>query len=202
MKITIQYYTFMQQSNSVFHRLSTMYILYDSFKMMRKTTIFVLIMTITASLRCGSINHQYFAIRGLHSILSFRHSLILDITRPTLSAEYRAFEDLIRIRPITQYDLQTDVTAILKDLRSSSSMNLVILKPSQCKVTREIFKYNNHTVDGYWIENHQRIFQRQTDRIIVYFHGGGYILGDIHSKLFNIFIQKENVKSISCCNRL
>ncbi|CAF1552849.1 unnamed protein product, partial [Adineta steineri] len=36
-----------------------------------------------------------------------------DTTRPTLSAEYRAFENLIRIRPIPQYDPLADAITLL-----------------------------------------------------------------------------------------
>ncbi len=161
--------------------------LYGFFGLLKKLAVIILILGIAIPLRYGSTNRKYLSLRLLHSALSLKHSIIPDSARPTLSADYRAFEDVLRMKPLFKGNLSEDPLTVVKMVRSSSSMDTLIPKPSQCQITKEVFEHDGHTVDTYWIDNHQRKFQRHADHIILYFHGGGYLLGDIHSKLFNIF---------------
>jgi acetyl esterase/lipase len=45
-----------------------------------------------------------------------------------------------------------------------------------------VFHHDGHSVDTYWIDYPPRKFQRNSDKFILYFHGGGYMIGDIHGK--------------------
>jgi hypothetical protein len=164
------------------------------FGLLKKLVILFLILAIAIPIRYGSTNRQYLSLRLLHSALSLKHYLLADQARPTLSAEYRAFEDIIRMKPLIQGDPLEDPVAVIKKIRSGSSMHNIIPKSSQCQINKEVFEHDGHTVDTYWVENHQKQFQRHADHIILYFHGGGYMLGNIDSKLlFIIFKSKMNV---------
>jgi len=161
---------------------------------LKKLATLFLILAIAIPIRYGSTNPQYLVLRVLHSILSLKHGLLSDPARPTLSAEYRAFEDLLRIRPEAKRDPSIDLAIAVQNLRSNFGLDSVVPKPSQCQINKEVFEHDGHTVDTYWVENHQKQFQRHADHIILYFHGGGYMLGNIDSKLlFIICKSKMNV---------
>ncbi|UJR07351.1 hypothetical protein I4U23_011637 [Adineta vaga] len=103
------------------------------------------------------------------------------LTISSFCAEYRAFENLIRIRPIPEYDPLADAITLLKDMRSKSVMSDMIPKSSQCRIIKDTFEYDRHTVDTYWIDYPVRSFQKNSDKLFIYLHGGGYLIGDIHS---------------------
>jgi hypothetical protein len=65
------------------------------FGILKRLPIFALILAIAISIRYGSTNREYLGVRLLHSILSFKHCLLSDRARPTLSADYRAFESIL-----------------------------------------------------------------------------------------------------------
>jgi hypothetical protein len=72
------------------------------FEILKKLAIFVLIVAIAIPLRYGSTNRQYLSFRLLYSMLSVKHSLLPDRARPTLSADYRAFENILQMKPIVE----------------------------------------------------------------------------------------------------
>lgn len=150
--------------------------------LLKKLALLILTLAIAIPLRYGSTNPQYLALRLVHSALSLKYSFVSDPARPTLSADYRAFEELLRQKPLFDLTASGDTTAKLARLRSSISPNDIILVPSSCNINKEVFKHDGHTIDTYWIENHQKTSERHADTIMIYFHGGGYIFGDIHSK--------------------
>jgi hypothetical protein len=154
---------------------------------LKKLAIFVLIAAIAIPLRYGSVNPQYLSLRFLHSVLTLKNSLLSDTARPTLSAGYRAFENILRMKPIVEQDPLVDPIIMIKKLRANSVMGIIIPKPSQCQVNKEIFQHDGHSLDTYWVNYHTRKFQRKSDKILLYFHGGGYIASDVHSELFGIF---------------
>ncbi|CAF2716497.1 unnamed protein product [Rotaria sp. Silwood2] len=169
----------------------------NCFGFLKKLTLFILIVTIAIPLYYGSTNVQHLRIRLLHSMLSIKHSLLPDQARPTLSADYRAFEEIILMTPLAELDPLADLATIIKDLRASFTMGTTIPKPSQCQINKEVFEHDGHTVDTYWINYNTKNFQRKSERILLFFHGGGYMLGDIHgysgfechlSHLFNVTI--------------
>jgi acetyl esterase/lipase len=93
------------------------------------------------------------------------------------------------MKPISKLDQLTDPVILVKNLRSKFVMNTIIPKPSQCQINKEIFEYDGHSVDTYWIDYPTRKFQTKSDKLLLYFHGGAYLVGDIHSKLFGILRQ-------------
>jgi acetyl esterase/lipase len=152
------------------------------FELLKKLILFVLIVAIVVPLRYGSTDYRHLRIRLLHSLLSLKYSIVSDQARPTLTADYRAFESLLRMRPLLNIDPSEDALALIKKLRLSFSSSNLIPKPSQCQIKKEVFEHDGHSVDGYWIDNHQNQFQKNSDKILLYFHGGGYLFGDIHGK--------------------
>lgn len=149
----------------------------------KKLFLLILIIAIAVPIRYGSTNYQYLSLRLLHSTLSIKYSLITDPVRPNLSAEYRAFEDLLRLRPLDNHDPLSDPLVIVKKIRLASSMSIVIPKPSHCQVVKEIFDHDGHTVDTYWVDHYMKKFEKHSEKLLLFLHGGGYVLGDVYSKL-------------------
>ncbi|CAF1143564.1 unnamed protein product [Rotaria sordida] len=167
------------------------------FGFLKKLALFILIAAIAVPLHYGSTNVKHLRIRLLHSMLSIKHSFLPDQARPTLSADYRAFEDIIVMMPLGELDPLANLSTIMKELRSGFTLGTTVPKPSQCQVNKEVFEHDGHTVDTYWVNYHGKKFQRNSDKILLFFHGGGYMLGDIlnysgfecHlSRLFNVTI--------------
>jgi len=171
---------------------------FESF--LKNLFLLVSILVIAIPLRYGSTNHQYLSLRLLHSILSLKHSLISDPARPTLSAEYRAFENMLRMGPLTDHDPLADPITTAKKVRSASSMSTVVPKPSHCQVNKEIFDHEGHSVDNYWVDYTLKSLQTHSEKLLVFLHGGGYVLGDVNSELLDIFRRKTNF--FFCSNRL
>ena len=145
--------------------------------------MFILAIAITIPLYYGSTNPHYLVLRILHASLSLKHSFTSDSTRPTLSADYRAFETLLRLQPVVHGDLTADSIATVKQFRSSFSFGTMTPQPTACNVTKKVYKYDEHTVDAFWINYHSGKELTNTDQIVLYLHGGGYYVGDINSKL-------------------
>lgn len=139
-------------------------------------------MAIVIPLRYGSINRRYLQLHLLHSILSLKHSLVSDVDRPTLSVDYRAFENLVRMRPREERDPLDDPISIAKDCRSGFTMGTIIPKPSECQINKEVFEHDGHTVDAYWVHYSKTKLEKNSDILLLYLHGGGYIIGDIYGE--------------------
>ncbi|CAF1474338.1 unnamed protein product [Rotaria sordida] len=97
----------------------------------------------------------------------------------------------------SKHDPLEDSHIKIKDIRSTFNMNAIVPTPSQCQIDKEVFEHDGHIVDTYWINNRQKNLKKETDHILLYMHGGGYMAGDIHSysgiechfsKIFNITI--------------
>lgn len=149
---------------------------------LKTLALIILVLAVAVPLRYGTTNHKHIIIRLLHSALSLKYSFIPDSARPTLSADYRAMEEMLRRKPLFQSNSSEDPLVTVQRIRKGSSMHDSILTPSTCRINKEVFEHDGHTVDTYWIENHQKTTARHADHILVYIHGGGYIFGDIHSK--------------------
>jgi hypothetical protein len=164
--------------------------------LVKKLTLLVLVIAIAVPLWYGSTNPKYLRLRVLHSLLSIKHSFTTDENRPTLSADYRAFETLLRLRPLAAVDLTADPLELSKNARASMSLDSIVPQPSQCHVNKQVYEFEGHSVDAYWI-NHAGNEQSNTDRIVLYFHGGGYMMGDVQGKLFDILCCIATVLSIN-----
>ena len=147
------------------------------FGLLTKVTLLVLVLSIGVSLRYASTNPQYLSIRLFHSILSLRHELFTDRARPQLSANYRAFEDLLRLKPIDPIDPREDPASVIKEMRLSLTMKDLVPKSSQCRIDPQHFHHEGHPVQTFWI-NHRT----DSEQLLIYLHGGAYTLGDIHSQ--------------------
>lgn len=157
------------------------------FGILKALVLIILIVAIAIPLRYGSTNRQYLQLRLLHSILSLKHSVTPDQRQPALSADYRAFENILQMKPIADQDPLADPAIKIQKLRSTFNLNTIIPRPSECTIIKEIFEHDGHSVNTYWINYHNRKFEAKSDRLLIYLHGGGYILGDIESELINIF---------------
>lgn len=144
--------------------------------------LFSLIIAIGIPLWYGSTNYQYLRLRLSHSFLSIKYSFIPDHNRPTLSDDYRAFEEILITTPLAELDPTADIFTIIKSLRSQFTMGTTVPKPAGCQIDREEFEHNGHIVETYWINNHQNMFEKNSDKLLIYIHGGGYMLGDIHGR--------------------
>lgn len=161
-----------------------------SFVQVLKTLIlFIALVAIVIPLRYGSTNPKYLIIRLLHSALSLKHPFISDPLRPEVSDEYRAFENLFRLRSVSKPDPSADALPLIKKIRSKFLLRTLLPKPSQCQVKKEIFEYDGHTVDTYWVHHRQvSSTPKEVDHILIYLHGGGFIMGDIEGMLTIIFL--------------
>ena len=162
-----------------------------SMRFLKRLSLFVLIVAIAIPLRYGTTNRQHLIIRVLHALLTLKHSLLSDVARPTLSAEFRAFENLLKLQPIPAHDPLADPSIIIKDLRSTSNIGNLLPKPFHCKINKQEFEHNDHTVHAYWIDYPSKMFQKHSDKILIFLHGGGYILGGIEGELYHIFTPKS-----------
>ena len=149
---------------------------------LKRFVVFILILAICIPLKYGSTNPIYLTLRLIHSVLTLKHSFLLDEARSTLSAEYRAFENMIRMKSFIKYELPADPLVRLNNFRSISILSNIVPQSSQCQINREIVEYDGHSVDTYWINYPPRKFQKGFDKLLLYIHGGGYISGNIQSK--------------------
>ncbi|CAF0794736.1 unnamed protein product [Adineta ricciae] len=147
----------------------------------RNLSIFILILSVLIPLRYGSIDPEYLRIRCVHSLLSLTYTVIRDENRPTLSADYRAFETMLRLRSVYELDPSADTTNVVKELRSLFTLATIIPKPKSCQIQKQIYNHQGHTVEAYWVNHRGTNEQPRTQNILMYLHGGAYLAGDIHS---------------------
>jgi len=152
------------------------------FGFLKRIAIIVPIVAIGIAIHYGSTDYKYLGFRLLHSSLSLKHYFTPDEARPTLTAHFRAFESIMKMAPPVKYDPSADVLIVTRKIRSSFNLEDFIPKPSQCQVNNEVLKHKGHSVDAYWVNNRQQKFERKSDKILLYFHGGGYFLGGIQGK--------------------
>lgn len=127
----------------------------------------------------NSTSPRYLGLRVLHSIVSIKHSLLPDPNRPMLSAQYRAFESMLSRRPIAEIDPNAEPLQLARKIREAFPLDKVVPRSSTCHVDKHEYQYDGHKVDTHWIHHERSKPKLGADRIILYFHGGGYIAGDI-----------------------
>ena len=149
---------------------------------LKKLVLFILIVAIAIPFRYGSTDTTYLIFRLLHSALSVKHSVFSDPARPTLSAEYRAFENILRLNPLPELDPSADPLTVIKELRLKFKNSGINPKPSECKITKEVFEYDGHVAEGFWVDNQPISLSLNSNKILLYIHGGGLISGDVHSR--------------------
>ena len=135
--------------------------------LLKKLLYFVLILAVAIPLRYGSTDYRYLRLRLFHSLLSLKYSLTPDPARPMLTSDYRAFETILRMRPLFGADPFADPHEVVKRLRVSLGSHQLNPQPSRCYVDREVFSHDGHSIDAYWVNHPPRDFQRKTDRYFV-----------------------------------
>ncbi|UJR07603.1 hypothetical protein I4U23_011890 [Adineta vaga] len=162
---------------------------------LKKLVFLVVIAAVAVPLQYGSTNHKYLIMRLLHSTLTLKNCFVVDQNRQTLSPAYRAFEEMLKMNPTQSFAHSTDPLRTIQKVRAGFSFSNIIPKPSSCNITKEAFVHDGHNVDAYWIDHRQKDVRKQSEKIILYFHGGGYMLGDVNvysgvechlSQLFNL----------------
>ncbi|CAF4396526.1 unnamed protein product, partial [Rotaria sp. Silwood2] len=121
----------------------------------------------------------------LHRILSVQNKL-LPFLYPgsiTMDTDSKALDELI-----TLYHPQLDLGENLTDndideFRYHSKRMLTALFPvrsSSCLVEHHIFQYNTNQINMYSIQHEQiNDWKCSNQPLILYFHGGGFVFGDI-----------------------
>ncbi|CAF4971977.1 unnamed protein product, partial [Rotaria sp. Silwood1] len=127
--------------------------------------------------------HHRFAI--FHQILSLRDK-ILSLGHPisiTMDADSKALTELMSLYH-PSFDLSDDLTNDdIEQFRYHSKRILTALFPaksSSCLIQHHTFQYNTNQVNIYSIQ-HQQIndWKCSNQPILLYFHGGGFVFGDI-----------------------
>ncbi|CAF3231250.1 unnamed protein product [Rotaria sp. Silwood2] len=119
-----------------------------------------------------------------------------------VSAECGSFESMLRSSPQVNYDLKVDPLKIAKEMRASFSIDKVVPRPAGCQFKKQMYEYDRQTAEAYWIDYRTGTKNWDADRIILYFHGGGYIVGDFQTcRFIHIFLyvaaEKEFPLSVS-----
>lgn len=129
-----------------------------------------------------SIDLEHLRFRLIHSFLSLKYRMKSDVDRPMLSSDYRAFEQIILMKPLGNLAEPIDPEDFIGSLRLGfNRMSSLVPKSSTCQIRHGSFEYDQHQVETYSIDDHQKPIDQFKDPLIIYLHGGGYIVGDIHS---------------------
>jgi len=150
-------------------------------KVIMYLTVSCFLMSVSISLYYQSMNIKYLGLCLIHQLFIFEHQLFCFNDVRNISNEYKAFDSIFKRKPIQAWN-ESDLLINVQTYRKSFPLGYVIPKPSKCRVTKKEYSSNNHVVDGYWVNWEGR--EEETIRseiIILYFHGGGYIAGDIHT---------------------
>jgi hypothetical protein len=92
-----------------------------------------------------SINVQYLRLRFIHSLLTTKHARIPDLDQPKSSAEYRAFEQILRYAAVVQYDLTTRPLEIAQEMCASSLFDVIVPRPAQSQVKKQLHQQDGQT---------------------------------------------------------
>lgn len=120
-------------------------------------------------------------VRVLHSIISSKYSMHPDASRPNLSPDYVAFETLLKNRPIVKFDSTHNIHDVVQEMRSSFPFGKILPRSSQCKSKELSVTINDHSLRYYQVHYAAVHETLETDRVLIYFHGGGYMVGDFQS---------------------
>lgn len=152
--------------------------------MKNKLTLLMLLLAVMFLIDFESSDCRHILFRLFHNLLILKHTFLFDYQRPNLSIAYRAAENLIPNRSMHTVDITADVQTIVKQKRDGFRVEIVIPYPRGCQSKRHVLEYEGQTVETYWLDYRQKK-QNTSDsnRILLYFHGGGYVLGDFQGVL-------------------
>ncbi|CAF1213258.1 unnamed protein product [Rotaria sordida] len=102
---------------------------------------------------------------------------------------------MLSFKSLLEPDLLVDPLEMARKLRLSFLLGTMVPRPYHCQVNKQVYEYEGHKAEAYWINHHAGKEQRNTDQIVIYLHGGAYVRGDINgfsglechlSRLFNM----------------
>ena len=150
---------------------------------LKKLTL-LLSLAIAIPIYYDSTHPKHLQFRLVHSLLTIKHRLVSDSDRPKLSADYRAFESLLQSVPAVEFDRAADPLKIVQKMRATFPFDLIVPRPNKCLSRKQVYEYEGSLAEAYWVD--YRVGDRSSkwseDRILLFFHGGGYILGDFNSQ--------------------
>jgi acetyl esterase/lipase len=153
------------------------------FSVLKNLSLLLLLLAVAIPIHYDSANPKHLQLRLFHSLLTIKHRLISDTNRPKLSAEYRAFENLMQSVPVFDYDPAADPLETTKNMRTTFRFDLIVPRPSKCLSRKQVYEFDGSPAEVYWVDYRTGISNNQNeDRILLYFHGGGYMVGDFNSK--------------------
>ncbi|CAF5110332.1 unnamed protein product, partial [Rotaria sp. Silwood1] len=128
---------------------------------------------------------KYHRMAILHRMLSLRNKLLPSVhpVSITADADSKALVEVIALYH-PSLDLSDDLTNNdVEQFRYHSKRILTALLPaksSSCLIQHHTFQYNSNQVNMYSIQHEQIIDWKCSNQpIILYFHGGGFVFGDI-----------------------
>ncbi|CAF1346848.1 unnamed protein product [Didymodactylos carnosus] len=159
-------------------------------KLVHPLSLIVIILGISIPLYYQSLDINYLKIRVIHQLLTFKFRFSTSDKRP-ISVDFKAFEVLMKMNPFI-IDYNQHPIEAAKQIREAYELDVLLPKPLKCRIIKQEYSYQNHTVDSYWVDDTDENNDKNT--LILYFHGGGYVFGNIKqyqgfecylSKLFN-----------------
>ena len=149
--------------------------------MKNQLTSSILLLALAFLFGFPSVDFRHVQFRFFHHLLTIKHTLVFDHQQRNLSAAFRAAENVLPNRSMDTIDLIVDVATFVKERRKSFRVEIVIPYPRGCQSKRQVFQSEGHSVETYWLDYRQNGDNWNSDHVLVYLHGGGYILGDFQS---------------------
>ena len=149
---------------------------------MHKVRIAVLLLAALVPFYYQSTDLRHLQFRLIHTLLTIKHEFTLDQQRPNLSAQYRAFESLLDLAPLVIVDPKADPFEMAKKMRASFVFDSIIPRPNGCQMKKQMYQYDGRTVESYWVDYRHGTALWQSDQVLLYFHGGGYMVGDFQGR--------------------
>lgn len=146
--------------------------------MKNKLALSIALLALTLVFGCRFIDFPHARLRLFHNFLTIKHTLVSDHRRPNLSAAFRAVEDALASRAINVLEMTPDALTIVKRERERFPMKMLIPFPRGCQFMRKLIDYEGQTVEIYWLDYRYTSNNWNSNHILLYLHGGGYILGD------------------------
>lgn len=115
-----------------------------------------------------SFDHRYIILRLLHKGLTLNYQYNpyiqhrLQNDNRSISHEYRAFEDIFKMRPVAKSSSITDNVERAKQLRKEFIFQSLVPKSYGCNVEKHTFNYEGNTTTGYFVYSNKQL-QRYDD---------------------------------------
>ncbi|CAF1065343.1 unnamed protein product [Didymodactylos carnosus] len=159
----------------------------------------IIVVSILISIYYQSTNFNHIRFRLTHTLLTYKYRLWSrsNDNNDQTSFEYKAFKTLMERLEIFSLNLTADPLDVAKEFRKKYQFSDILPRSMRCHIKKKQYTFDNRLVNGYWIDDSDEERQTPTANIILYFHGGAYIAGDMRgycgyechlSNLFNISV--------------